>query len=325
MKSPLTIWTNSFFSPEATLLLETGTRGHRLVVSRFASASALQAGQPDDDLLSADIAFGQPDPENCLRNSQLRWVEVSTAGYTRYDTEDFLGAFRARSSVFTNASGVFADPCAQHVLGMMLALGRELLPSYSNQCTDRAWQYTERRYRSRLLTGQTVVLLGFGAIGKRLLELLTPFGMRVLAVRRTGREEQGVEVVDREALPRVLPDAHHIVNILPSHPSTDHFVDAAFLRTCRSDARFYNVGRGSTVDQKALVCALREGRLGAAYVDVMEPEPLPADHELWSTPNCYVTPHTAGGRHDQDEAIVRHFLENLAAFQAGIPMRDRIV
>jgi phosphoglycerate dehydrogenase-like enzyme len=322
---PLTIWTNGKFSPEATRMLEEGTRRHRLLTSATATASVLAAGEADPTLLEADVAFGQPAPEDCLRNERLKWVEVTSAGYTRYDTDVFLGGFRARGSVFTNACGVFADPCAQHLLAMMLAFGRQLLPSYRDQIDDHSWHYTERRYDSRLLTGQTVVLLGFGAIGRRLAELLAPFRMKLYALRRTGRPETNVEIVGESDLPRVLALADHVVNILPAHPSTDGFVDANRLAMCRPSSRFYNVGRGSTVDQTALEEALRSGHLGAAYLDVMEPEPLPPAHTLWTTPNCYITPHTAGGRHDQDDALVAHFLENLAALETGGRFRDRVV
>jgi len=255
----------------------------------------------------------------------LKWVEITSAGYTRYDTDVFLGGFRARGAAFTNACGVFADPCAQHLLAMLLAFGRQLLPSYRDQLTDRSWHYAERRYDSRLLTGQTVVLLGYGAIGRRFAELLAPFRVKVYALRRTGRPETAVEVIGEADLPRVLSEADHVVNILPAHASTDCYVDAHRLALCRPSARFYNVGRGSTVDQVALEEALRAGRLAAAYLDVMEPEPLPPGHSLWTTPNCYITPHTAGGRHDQDEALVGHFLENLAAFEGGGAFRDRVV
>jgi phosphoglycerate dehydrogenase-like enzyme len=209
---------------------------------------------------------------------------------------------------------------------MMLAFGRQLLRSHVDQCTDHSWHYTERRYHSRLLTGQTVVMLGFGAIGRRLAQLLAPFGMRLFAVRRSGALEAGVEVVDRSDLPRVLPLADHLVNILPAHPSTDLFVNGEILSFCRPNAHVYNVGRGSTVDQDSLMQALTQGRLAAAYLDVMEPEPLPPEHPLWTTPNCFITPHTAGGRQDQDETLVRHFLDNLAAFEeGGAPLTDRVV
>jgi phosphoglycerate dehydrogenase-like enzyme len=320
-----TIWTNGLFSEAATRLLQEGTRHHTLIQSTHASASVLTAGEADPALAEADIAFGQPDPADCLTNPKLRWLEVSSAGYTRYDTPEFLGSFQNRGSAFTNACSVFADPCAQHVLAMMLALGRQLLASHRDQLTDHSWHYTERRYDSRLLTGQTVLLLGFGAIGRRLSELLAPFGMKLFALRRSGRAESSATIIGEAQLPDVLAEAHHIVNILPAHPSTDRFVNAELLAQCRAGARFYNVGRGTTVDQAALMAALNTGALGAAYLDVMEPEPLPPNHPLWTTPNCFITPHTAGGRHDQDETLVRHFLNNLAAWEASRPMQDRVV
>ncbi len=321
----LTIWCNAKFNEAVTRQLTEGTRSHRLIFSSQASANVLTAGAADPELAKADIALGQPNATDCLNARKLRWVEVTTAGYTRYDTPEFREAFRARGAAFTNASGVFADPCAQHVLAMMLALGRSLLPSFRDQLTDHSWHYTERRYDSRLLTGQTVVLLGFGAIGRRLAELLAPFGMKLYAVRRSVRSEAGVHVIPEEKISAILPLADHVVNILPDNAATLNYVNARRLACFKPGAKFYNVGRGTTVDQAALLEALNSGRLGAAYLDVFDPEPLPPEHPLWTAPRCYITPHTAGGRADQDEAIVRHFLGNLTAFEQGGAMTDRVV
>lgn len=321
----LTIWCNAKFSDAVTRQLTEGLRGHNLVFSTNASASVLVAGQADPSLVGADVAFGQPDAAQCLALPKLRWVEVTTAGYTRYDTPEFQEAFRARGSIFSNVSQVFADPCAQHVMAMMLALGRQLLPSHKDQLTDQSWHYAQRRYDSRLLTGQTVVMLGFGAIGRRLAELLAPFGMNLIAVRRQTRSERGVRIVPEEAISSALAQADHVVNILPDNASTRNYVNARRLACMKPSARFYNVGRGTTVDQKALLDALQTGRIAGAYLDVFEVEPLPVQDPLWTAPNCWVTPHTAGGRHDQDEAIVNHFLANLAAFQSGGEMVDRVV
>ncbi len=321
----MNIWTNAKFSDADTRLLVEGTRAHTLIFAQAASASVLDAGKPDPDLPRADIAFGQPDAAQCLALPKLRWVEVTTAGYTRYDTPEFQEAFRARGAAFSNVSEVFADPCAQHVLAMMLALGRRLLPSYRDQITDGSWHYAERRYDSRLLTGQSVLLLGFGAIGRRLAELLAPFGVKITAVRRQTRSERGVRIIPEESVSSALAEADHVVNILPDNASTRNYVNARRLACLKPGARFYNVGRGSTVDERALIEALRAGRIGEAYLDVFETEPLPPDHALRAAPNCFITPHTAGGRHDQDTAIVRHFLRNLAAFERGEAMVDRVV
>ena len=320
----LKIWCNAKFSDDATRALVAGAQAHQLEFAANASASVLTAGQPDAALLAADIAFGQPDPAQCMASTRLKWAEVSTAGYTRYDTPEFQENFRARGAVFSNVSQVFADPCAQHVLAMMLAFGRQLLPSYRDQLSDHSWHYAQRRYDSRLLTGQTVLLLGFGAIGRRLAELLAPFGMTVMAVRRQTRSERGVRIIPEENVSAALAQADHVVNILPDNASTRNYVNARRLACCKPGARFYNVGRGTTVDQRALREALHSGRLGAAYLDVFEIEPLPADDALWTEPNCFITPHTAGGRSDQDDAIVKHFLHNLVAFSRGEAMVDRI-
>lgn len=320
-----TIWCNGEFTPEATQLLSEGTRGHRLVAAESRSRSVLNSGNADPALAQADVAFGQPDAEQAMHLPNLKWIEVTTAGYTRYDTPEFRETLQRRGAAFTNASSVFADPCAQHALAMMLAIGRQLLASYRDQTTDQSWHYTERRYDSRLLTGQTVLLLGFGAIGRRLAELLQPFQMKIFAVRRKTYSESGVHIIPEEKVSSVLAQADHIVNVLPDNASTRNYVNARRLGWCKRGARFYNVGRGTTVDQNALMEALREGRLGAAYLDVTDPEPLPPNHPLWTTPNCFITPHTAGGRHDQDEAIVRHFLQNLAAWEKKEPLADRVI
>jgi phosphoglycerate dehydrogenase-like enzyme len=321
----LTIWCNAKFSDSDTQLLVDGTRGHRLVFSAEASSSVLDAGRPDPQLAAADVAFGQPDAMQCMTTGNLRWVEITTAGYTRSDTPEFQEAFRARGAIFSNVSEVFADPCAQHVLAMMLALGRQLLPSYRDQLDDHSWHYAERRYDSRLLTGQNVLMLGFGAIGRRLAELLAPFGMNLTAVRRQTRSERGVRIIPEERVSTALAEADHLVNILPDNASTRNYVNARRLACFKPGARFYNVGRGSTVDERALLDALRSGRIGDAYLDVFDTEPLAPDSPFWTLPNCFVTPHTAGGRNDQDAAIVKHFLRNLAAFEKGGAMVDRIV
>ena len=202
-----TIWTNHGFRPEALELFKQGlaTAGHKLVHSPKSSASVLAAGASDPSMNGSDIAFGQPDVGDVTRLTGLRWVALTTAGYTRYDTSEFRAAMTGRGTLVTSSSAVFADPCAQHVLAMMLSLGRQLLPSHRDQLTDQSWHYEERRYHSRLLTGQSVLMLGYGAIGLRLTELLAPFGMTLYALRRQTRSETGVRIVPETELTRVLP------------------------------------------------------------------------------------------------------------------------
>jgi phosphoglycerate dehydrogenase-like enzyme len=319
------IWCNADFGPDGMTLLAEGVRAHSLVLSDKRNRSVLTAGQRDPALAGAEIAFGQPDPADCLESRGLRWIEVSSAGYTRYDTEAFREGMKAQGTAFTNASQVYADACAEHVLSMMLALGRQLLPSYAGQLGQRDWPYHERRNASRLLTGQTVVLLGFGSIGRRLAELLGPFKGKVYAVRRQLRSEPGVHIVSEADLTKVLAEADHVVDVLPENDSTKNYVNARRIACFRRGARFYNIGRGATVDQDALIEGLQSGAVGAAYLDVTVPEPLPPTHPLWSAPNCFITPHTAGGRDNVNLELVRHFLANLAAFETGDPLTDRVL
>ena len=322
---PLTLWCNAKFADAEGRLLAEGVAPHRLVLSAHASASVLDAGKPDPALADADVALGQPDAADCLRYPRLRWVEVTTAGYARYDNPEFREAWQARGAAFTTMSAVFAEPCAQHVLALMLSLGRQLPAAHRDQLGDHRWEYLRRRADSRLLTGQTVLLLGFGAIARRLVRLLEPFGMKIYALRRRVHSEPGVHIIPEEKLTAVLPLADHVVNLLPDNEATRLYVNARRLACLRPGARLYNVGRGTTLDESAVLAALESGRLGAACLDVFATEPLPPQHPLWTAPNCLITPHTAGGRHDQNEAIVKHFLANLAVFTAGGTMTDRMI
>jgi phosphoglycerate dehydrogenase-like enzyme len=306
-------------------LLGQGVGAHTLVLAQDRQQSVLAHGRRDPALASADIAFGQPDPADCLASPSLRWIEVSTAGYTRYDNDAFREGIRSRGIALTNASQVYADACAEHLLAMMLADGRRLLPSYGSQLGDRGWPRDETRSESRLLAGSTVVMLGFGSIGHRLAQLLGPFSARIYAVRRSIRSEPGVHVVPEERLTQVLAEADHVVDVLPENEATRNYVNSRRIACMKPGARFYNVGRGATVDQEALIEALVAGRLGAAHLDVTTPEPLPPNHPLWAAPNCFITPHTAGGRRDESAELVRHFLSNLAAFEAGRTLVDRVM
>jgi phosphoglycerate dehydrogenase-like enzyme len=323
--STLTIWCNAEFSGAARALLEEATRQHRLLFAAQLSASNLASGAPDPALATADVAFGQPDPRGITESAGLRWTHLTTAGYARYDTEEMRGALGGRGVVLTNSSGVYAEPCAEHALAFMLAQARQLPQSAEEQRTTRGWPIQERRGKSRLLTGQAVVLLGFGAIGRRLAELLAPFGMAITALRRKTAQEGAVKIIAEDGIEAALASADHVVNLLPENPATRRLVNARLFAAMRPGAVFYNIGRGTTVDQEALSAALSSGPLAAAYLDVTDPEPLPPAHPLWSLPNCFITPHTAGGHDTEQMSLVRHFVGNLERFVNGTPLRDRVI
>jgi phosphoglycerate dehydrogenase-like enzyme len=305
------VWLNLDVTGEASNLFDQALRERRLERSAR--------------LEDSTIAFGQPDPGVVLAAPHLRWIHLSSAGYTRYDVDSFRAAMQARGTMVTTSSAVYADPCAQHVFAMMLAGARQLPESVVSQKSDHAWNQRARRIASSLLTGQRVVLLGFGAIGQRLAALLAPFAMEITALRRSAGHAAGVRLIQLSALDAALANADHVVDLLPENPSTIGFCGAARFAAMKRGARFYNIGRGPTVDQPALIAALTSGALGAAFLDVTTPEPLPADHPLWTAPNCWITPHSAGGHTNETERLVAHFLENLTRFTAGQSLQDRVI
>jgi phosphoglycerate dehydrogenase-like enzyme len=322
----LTVYCDSQFSDELERALREGLAAHRLVYPATRQRTNLLEAAPDPALLTADVAFGQPPVSGLLHATRLRWVHITSAGYARYDTPDFRAALAAKGAALTNSSSVYADPCAEHVLAMMLAMARRLPESLDAQRTTRAWPSDARRVRSFLLKGQTVLLLGYGAIGRRLSALLAPFGVRLFIVRRnrTG-DEPGTVVQQDSDIDAALSVADHVANVLPDSAETRGFLSAERIARLKQGAFVYNVGRGSTVDEQALVAALASGRLGGAYLDVTAEEPLPPDHPLWSLSSCYITPHSAGGRREEHLALVEHFLENLARFERGEPLVDRVI
>jgi phosphoglycerate dehydrogenase-like enzyme len=321
----LTIYCDAKFPAPVTDELVRAAAPHRVILASRPSASNLVSAGPDPRLTDADIALGQPDPNQVMESQRIRWVHVTSAGYTRYDRDDFKAALRARGAAFTNSSAVYQEPCAEHCLAMMLALARRLPQCVADQQATRGWKAAEHRIQCRLLTGQTVVILGYGAIARRLVELLQPLRMNVVCVRRKPAGDEGVRTVSDEQLDEVLPSGDHVVSTLPETQKTVGMFSASRFGLMKPGGVFYNIGRGSTVDQGALLDALGSGKLSAAYLDVTSPEPLPPDHPLWTAPNCFITPHTAGGHHDEFGRLARHFLDNLRRFETGAALLDRIV
>jgi phosphoglycerate dehydrogenase-like enzyme len=327
--APLTIWCNLPLPPPARAALAAGLRQHRLAWATNIAPSNLFTGRPDPALGEADIAFGQPEAGQCADLSRLRWIHLSSAGYAPFDTAAVKAALTARAAPLSNSSSVFAEPCAQHVLALLLADARRLREAWDDQRGAHAWPKRSIRQTSRLLRGQRVLLVGMGSIARRLGELLAPFGLAVTGVRRRPRPEDaalpGLTVVAVDQIDQHLPDADFVVNLLPGNAESRHFFAAARFAAMKPGAVFVNIGRGSTVDHDALGAALADGRLGAACLDVTDPEPLPPEHPLWSAPRCVITPHTAGGHADEPDRLVAHFLANLERYDRGLALRDRIV
>jgi phosphoglycerate dehydrogenase-like enzyme len=325
MNGVLTIWSNARFPEAAMAELKAGIAPHRLLLPSALNASNLAAGQADPLLAEADIALGQPDPDQVIELPNVRWAHLTTAGYTRYDTDGFRSAMTKRGAILTNSSMVYDEPCAEHIMAMLMAICRRLPHCGADQAVSQSWRSAEHRRQSRLLESQTVLILGFGAIARRLVELLAPFKMNIMAIRRQVTGKEPIQTFPFTRLAELLPQADHVLNILPANAETEGMFNADHFGAMKPTAYFYNIGRGSTVDKIALRTVLETHRIAGAYLDVTDPEPLPPDSLLWRLPHCWITPHTAGGHEEEFHRLARHFLDNLKRFERGEPLLDRVV
>jgi phosphoglycerate dehydrogenase-like enzyme len=320
----LRIYVDLAMPPDALELLRAGTGGHELIFPAK-PIGVLGKAERDPRFATVEVAFGQPDTEAVAEAARLRWIHVSSAGITRYDTPEFRALATGRGIAVSNSSGVYDEPCAVHVLSFLLAQARKLPLGLRTRAANGTAEWNAVRAASRTLRDESVLILGYGAIGHRLVDLLRPLGVKLVAHRRQPRGDEGVPVVTEAGLPAALAAADHVVNILPENAGSRQFFDAARFAAMKPGAVFYNIGRGATADQDALLAALRSGQVGAAWLDVTEPEPLPDDHPLWAEPNCFITPHVAGGHRDEAQTLVRHFVTNLERFTLGEALLDRVM
>lgn len=325
-ESRFRIYIDFSFSDAMKDRLRREAAGHELIfVSGGAAASTLETAGVHAEIFDAQIALGQPMLAEIARAPELRWLHVTSAGITRYDTAGFRAKAAARGLQVSNSSAVYALPCAEHALSFLLAQARNLPELLDLRMKNNSPEWWAARARIASLQGQTILLAGYGAIARQLAALLAPFQPRLLAWRRSPRGDEGIPTVSASGLPAALASADHVVNLLPASAETHHFFNAERLRAMKPGAAFYNIGRGATVDQDALLGVLRAGHLSAAWLDVTEPEPLPDDHPLRHEPRCFITPHVAGGQKNEQEHIARHFLANLKRFETGEPLLDRVI
>ena len=249
--------------------------------------------------------------------TRLRWIQVGSAGVDRVLFPELI----ASDVTLTNARHIFDDALAEYTIALMLALSKDLQTTFRHQL--------EHRWISRLsdtLSGKNVVLVGVGPIARRTAQLAKALGMSVRGIGRSARDGDPDfgDITGPDGVPALFAGADYVVLILPSTPETAGMIDAKALSALKPTARLVNVGRGVTLDQEALVAALREGRLAGAALDVMTPEPLPEDSPLWDLPNVIISPHMSGDRPDWQEDIARLFLTNLDRFQRGDPLLNVI-
>nr|VDG63056.1 D-3-phosphoglycerate dehydrogenase [Streptococcus thermophilus] len=230
----------------------------------------------------------------------------------------------ARSGVrWANAGGLYDDTVAESTLALILGALHQFPRVKPDGSTTRDLLF-EKRY---FFDESTVAIIGAGGIGRKLIEYMTPFGPHVIAVNRSGRPVDGAD----ETIPMVETEdediwgrADAVVLLTPLTDETRGLVDRDVLAQMKDTAVLVNVGRGALVVTDDLVAALQDGQIGAAALDVTDPEPLPADHPLWELDNCLITPHAANTPRYGKQRIGRLTLENWEAFEAGEKMTTEV-
>jgi phosphoglycerate dehydrogenase-like enzyme len=298
-------------SPTPAFLAEVRTVSERLEL--FTPADLKERPELVKEL---EIAFGGLSRAQLPEAKRLRWLQTAGAGVNGLLTPEL----RDSDVILTNASGIHAEPITEHMFGMLLMVTRRLAEAREQQ-KSRQWQGYDFGANVTLLCGKTLGVLGVGAIGGHSAKVGQAFGMRVIGLRRTEEPHPHVDRMYSEA-DRLdfYREADVVMNSLPLTDRTRHAMSWDEFAVMKADAILINTGRGGTINTDALLAALRERRLGAALLDVTDPEPLPEDHPLWSMENVYITPHYSGSHPGYQERAGRIFLENLRRYLAGEPM-----
>jgi phosphoglycerate dehydrogenase-like enzyme len=232
-------------------------------------------------------------PKHLQIAKKLKWIHATTAGVGQLTYPDLV----ASGIVVTNASGVFSVPMAEHTIGLLLALARNF-PDSVRQQDQKIWSQQalwDKPQHLSELNGATLVIVGFGSIGREIAKRAAALEMQVIGVTRSGQGDatHTQRIVSVEMLDEVLPEADYIVVAVPETGETKHLFNEERLTKMKLGARLINLGRGSAIDEAALVRALERSRLGGAALDVAEVEPPPAESPLWNAPNLFITPHTS--------------------------------
>lgn len=244
-------------------------------------------------------------------SKKLRLIQLTSAGY-----DSVQSAGKPDGVIVTNGGGSWSPAVGEHAMAMLLALVRRLHDAVRDQQQSR-W---DKGLAAKVGTveGSTMVIVGFGSIGKQLAKRARPFGIRIIGVSRSAKPDPlADEVCTIDDLNSVLPRADIVALAIPATPLTIGLFGKAQFDACKPGALLINVARGNVVDPEALHEALTSGKLGGAGLDVTEPEPLPAASPLWRMPNVIITPHVGGASGTEGRkrlvAIVGTNLQNLAA------------
>lgn len=245
---------------------------------------------------------------------KLRWVQAMTAGVEHWLAMPDLPP----KLTLTCARGTHRESMPENIVGALLYVAKPYAQAVENQKL-RKWVQKP----APPLTGKTLGILGLGAIGQDVARISTLLGLRVIGTRRRPQPMDGVaEVFPPERTPEVLAQSDFVLLLLPSTPQTDDIIDAERLAMMKPSAWLFNFGRGQLIVDDDLVAAVNAKKIAGAMLDVYRQEPLPAEHPFWTTDGIIVLPHIGGPHPRRDQIVARLFVDNLARFLDGRPLKE---
>ena len=250
----------------------------------------------------------------------VKVVQIQYAGIEGLLEASILSKHAANGVRFANAGGLYDDTVAESTLALLLAVEHRM------KAVDREWNNTQLfKEKEYLFDNKKLAIIGAGGIGKTLIRFLQPFGMEITAVNRSGNPVDGADrSVAMKDAGEIWADHDYFVLLTPLTEETRHMVNAQRIEQMKDTAVVVNVGRGPLVDTQALTQALADGHLRGAGLDVTEPEPLPADHELWGLDNCVITPHVANIPRFMERRIGGLAAKNWELYAAGEKMATEV-
>ena len=276
-----------------------------------------------DAIADAEVYMGWLSRDVFVAAKKLKWIQSPSSGINYYIA---IPELVASDVLLTSARGTHGACLAEHTLAMILAFTRHIRDYVRHQETH-TWSARALRGKMVELTGMTLGIIGFGAVGRAIAKRAAAFDMNIMAVDMFPQNppEYVTSLAGLDGLNALLGQADYVVVTVPYTEQTDGMIGAAEIAKMKPSAMLIGISRGGIVDESALVSALREGRLAAAALDVFDKEPLPTESELWDVENLLITPHVAGGSQYECDHILDIFRENLGRFVRGeLPLRNQI-
>jgi len=274
-------------------------------------------------IAGADVYMGWLDRDTFLAAKKLKWLQSPSSGVNHYLA---IPELAASDVILTSASGTHGACLADSVFGMILAFTR-CIKDFVLKQQKREWAFQQFRPQMVELTGSTMGIIGFGAVGSAVARRAVAFGMRVVAVDMlpVSKPDTVEALWGLDRLHDLLNVSDYVVVTVPYTRETDGMIGAAEIAQMKPGALLVAISRGRVIDEDAMIVALKSGHLRAAALDVFAQEPLPPDSELWDMPNVLITPHAAGGTQFERQYILDIFYENLNRFLRGdLPLRNQV-